>query len=48
MFNRSNCDQKSQLSGILTEPLNSRHPSKEWVTEPDMEEIKMCDIFCHI
>ena len=24
MFNRSNCDQKSQLSGILTEPLNPR------------------------
>jgi len=23
MFNRSNCDRKSQLSGILTEPLNS-------------------------
>ena len=22
MFNGSNCDQKSQLSGILTEPLN--------------------------
>ena len=24
MFNGSNCDRKSQLSGILTEPLNSR------------------------
>ena len=24
MFDRSNCDRKSQLSGILTEPLNSR------------------------
>ena len=24
MFNGSNCDQKSQLSGILTEPLNPR------------------------
>ena len=23
MLNRSNCDRKSQLSGILTEPLNS-------------------------
>jgi len=23
-FNSSNCDQKSQLSGILTEPLNPR------------------------
>jgi len=22
MFNGSNCDRKSQLSGILTEPLN--------------------------
>ena len=26
MFNGSNCDQKSQLSGILTEPLN---PARE-------------------
>ena len=41
MFNRRNCDQKSQLSGILTETLNSCDPSKEWVTEPDMEEMKM-------
>ena len=24
MFNESNCDRKSQLSGILTEPLNLR------------------------
>ena len=24
MFNGSNCDQKSQFSGILTEPLNPR------------------------
>ena len=24
MFNGSNCDQKSQLSGILTEPINPR------------------------
>ena len=24
MFNMSNCDRKSQLSGILTEPLNPR------------------------
>ena len=24
MFNGSNCDRKSQLSGILTEPLNPR------------------------
>ena len=24
MFNRRNCDQKSQLSGILIEPLNPR------------------------
>ena len=24
MFNRSYCDRKSQLSGILTEPLNPR------------------------
>ena len=24
MLNRSNCDQKSQLSGILTKPLNPR------------------------
>ena len=23
MFNRSNCDRKSQISGILTEPLNT-------------------------
>ena len=26
MFNGTNCDQKSQLSGILTEPLNPRDP----------------------
>ena len=25
MFNRRNCDLKSQLSGILTEPLNPRN-----------------------
>ena len=24
MFNRTNCDRKSQLSKILTEPLNPR------------------------
>ena len=24
MYNGSNCDQKSQLSGILTEPLDPR------------------------
>jgi len=24
MFNGSNCDRKSQLSGVLTEPLNPR------------------------
>ena len=24
MFNESNCDRKSQVSGILTEPLNPR------------------------
>ena len=24
MFNRTNCDRKAQLSGILTEPLNPR------------------------
>ena len=27
MFNGSNCDRKSQLSGILTEPLNPREIS---------------------
>ena len=36
MFNGSNCDRKSQLSGILTEPLNPRSRdslrSKELVT----------------
>ena len=26
MYNGSNCDRKSQLSGILTEPLNPRKP----------------------
>ena len=26
MFNGSNCDQKSQISGKLTEPLNPREP----------------------
>ena len=26
MFNGSNCDRKSQLSRILTEPLNPRAP----------------------
>jgi len=24
MFNRTNCDRKSQFTGILTEPLNPR------------------------
>ena len=28
MFNGSNCDRKSQLSRILTEPLNPRERSK--------------------
>jgi len=28
MFSGSNCDLKSQLSGILTEPLNSRVVAK--------------------
>ena len=36
MFNGSNCDRKSQLSGILTEPLNPRSRdslrSKELIT----------------
>ena len=27
MFNGSNCDRKSRLSGILTEPLNPRERS---------------------
>ena len=30
MFNGSNCDRKSQLSGILTEPLNSRGVLSLW------------------
>ena len=33
MFNGSNCDRKSQLSGILTEPLNPRD------TYPDVYQI---------
>ena len=33
MFNGSNCDRKSQLSGILTEPLNPR------VTYPHVYQI---------
>ena len=28
MFKGSNCDRKSQLSGILTEPLNPRAPGQ--------------------
>ena len=28
MFNGSNCDRKSQLSGILTGPLNPREINK--------------------
>ena len=31
MFNGSNCDRKSQLSGILTEPLNPREGRREGV-----------------
>ena len=30
MFNGSNCDQKSQLSEILTEPLNPRDYTTNW------------------
>ena len=29
MFNGSNCDRKSQFSGILTEPLNPRAQGPE-------------------
>ena len=31
MFNGSNCDRKSQLSGILTEPLNPRGVSGKFI-----------------
>jgi len=34
MFNATNCDQKSQFSGILTEPLNPRVHGK--MTMPDL------------
>ena len=30
MFNGSNCDRKSQLSGKLTDPLNSRGMFASW------------------
>ena len=36
MFNGSNCDRKSQLSGILTEPLNPR----DTVPRPPSQERK--------
>jgi len=29
MFNGPNCDRKSQLSGILTEPLNPRDGTRK-------------------
>jgi len=31
MFNGSNCDRKSQLSRILTEPLNPREISRKYL-----------------
>ena len=34
MFNGSNCDRKSQFSGILTEPLNPRELFKDVPTVP--------------
>ena len=34
MFNGSNCDRKSQLSGILTEPLNPRGGGHIFFTFP--------------
>ena len=37
MFNGSNCDRKSQLSGILTEPLNPR--DIELVASPSAQEV---------
>ena len=43
MFNGSTCDRKSQLSGILTEPLNPRESSKSTIVSEmprDKEFIK--------
>ena len=34
MFNRSNCDLKLQLSGILTEPLSPRDLTKNILGSP--------------
>ena len=36
MFNRSNCDRKSELSEIFTEPLNPR--GIKWLNTTDTEE----------
>ena len=40
MFNGSNCDRKSQLSGILTEPLNPCAQS-QWKLNRVLKTFKM-------
>ena len=44
MFNGSNCDWKSQLSGILTEPLNPRD-IHFYIEDPWPREFKYAKIF---
>ena len=39
MFNGSNCDRKSQLSGILTELLNSRGVEDKTVLKPILLQV---------
>ena len=48
MFNRRNCDRKSQLSGILTEPFNAPAVSvfniKYFSSQEECESINMAEV----
>ena len=48
MFNRSNCDRKSQLSGILTEPLNPRDKHKHMNMNMNINKNKNIHIHINI
>ena len=40
MFNGSNCDRKSQLSGVLAEPLNPRAQAIHRSRNPSLYRVK--------
>ena len=44
MFNGSNCDRKSQLSGILTEPLNPRERCHIKLLKVKLRKIQAAEI----